>query len=108
MGDSRSSCHVCNDPSLLWDIRVRDDPILLRQTLGELKLYVTGTVKLECQKKEGIHEIPQLYNTLYIPQAKVDLFSLQKMRKAYYWVVESHRIGIADPQREWLVRGEHR
>ena len=97
LGDSGASRHVCNDMSLLWDVKVREDPIILRQLSGKLEVYVTGTIKLECMDKEGVPVILQLYNTLYIPQAKVCLFSLQKTRVAHYRVVQKNKIGI-----EWI------
>ena len=36
LGDSRASGHVRGDLNLLWDVKVREEPILLRQVLGEL------------------------------------------------------------------------
>ena len=63
----------------MWDVQVRDDPILLRHLAGEMKVYTTGTVKLESRDKDDNDE---LVNTMYIPQARVNLFSTQKMRKA--------------------------
>lgn len=95
--DSRASRHVCNDLSLTWDVRVRDNSILLRQLPRELEVYVTMTVKSECQNKVGVPVVLQLYNTLYTPQAKGNLFSLQKMKKAHYRVVQPQRIGT-----EWI------
>ena len=53
---------------------------------GEVKVYVTGTVKAECEDKEGVTVVLNLHNTPYIPSANVNLFSLQKMRKADYLV----------------------
>ena len=67
-----------------------EEPILLRQLLGKIEVYVTGTVKLECKNKEGESVV---YNTLYIPQANVCLFSLQKMREAHYRIVQPQPIG---------------
>ena len=31
LGDSGASRHVCNDLGLMWDVKVHEDPILLRQ-----------------------------------------------------------------------------
>ena len=67
LGDSGASRHVCNDMSLKRNVKVREDPIALRQLSGQLEVYVTGTIKLECKDKEGVLVILQLYNTLYIP-----------------------------------------
>ena len=86
LGDSGASRHVCNDLGLMWEVKVHEDPILLRQLSGEIKVHVTGTVKLECQDKEGVPVVLNLHNTLFIPLAKVNLFSLQKMRMADYLV----------------------
>ena len=47
--------------------------------------------------KEGVPLILQLYNTPYIPQAKVCLFILQKTRVAHYRVVQKNKIGL-----EWI------
>jgi len=97
LGDSGASRHVCTNLSLMWDVVVREDPILLRQLSGELKVFVTGTVKLECHDKEGESVELSLYNVLFIPQAKVNLLSLQKLRKANYRVEQPQRIGT-----EWI------
>ena len=61
----------------MFEIGFTHKSSISRWTL-QLEVYVTGTVKLECMDKEGVPVILQLYNTLYIPQAKVCLFSLQK------------------------------
>lgn len=49
---------------------------------------------LECKNEEGDSVVLQLFDILYIPQAKVCLLSLQKMRKAHYKVVQQQQIGI--------------
>ena len=36
LGDSRALHHVCNDMSLKWDIKVRDDPIMHTHLSREL------------------------------------------------------------------------
>ena len=43
VGDFGASRRVRNDLSLLWDVRVRENPIFLRQLSAELKVYVVGT-----------------------------------------------------------------
>lgn len=108
LGDSGASRHVCNDMSLLWDVKVREDPILLRQLSKQVDVYMTGTVKLECTDKEGVLVILQLFDTLYIRQANVCLFSLQKMQKAHCRLVEQQTYrNVVDPKRERALRGEH-
>ena len=47
LGDTGALRHVCNDLSLMWDVRTREKPILLRQLVGDLHVYTTRTVKLE-------------------------------------------------------------
>ena len=74
--NSGASRHVYNGMSLLWDVVEREEPILLRLLSGKIEVYVTGTVKLECKNKEEESVVLNLYNTLFIPQAKVCLFSL--------------------------------
>ena len=91
---------MCNDLSLMWDVKIRDDPILLRHLSGEIKVYVTKKVKLECQNGEGVPQVLELNNTPYIPQAKVNFFSLQKMRKAHYRVTQKHKVGTQWIQNE--------
>ena len=87
--------------SLLWDVVDREEPILLRQLLGKIEVYVAGTVKLECKNKEGESVVLNLYNTLYIPQANVFIFSLQKMREAHYRIVQPQPIGT-----DWIQSEE--
>ena len=43
-----ASRHVCNVMSLMQDVRTREKPILLRQLVGDIHVYTTGTVQLEC------------------------------------------------------------
>ena len=43
LGDFGASRHVCNDLGLMWDVKVHEDPVLLRQLSGEMEVHVTGT-----------------------------------------------------------------
>ena len=79
---------------------MRDDPILLRQLAGEMKVYTTGTVKLESRDKDKNPVLLELVDTMYIPQARVNLFSTQKMRKANIRVDSPFKIGRAWIQNE--------
>lgn len=76
LGDFGASHHVYDDLSLIWYVRVRNDPILIKQRLGEFMVYLTRTVRFECLNKEGVLVVSQLYITSYIPQFKVNMFSL--------------------------------
>ena len=53
LGDTGASRHVCNDLSLMVDVRTREKPILLRQLVGDIRVYTTGTVKLDCPDGKG-------------------------------------------------------
>ena len=46
LGDTGASRHVCNDLSLMRDVRTRQKPIVLRQLVGDIEVYKTGTVQL--------------------------------------------------------------
>ena len=84
LGDTGASRHICNYLSLMRDVRTREKPILLRQLVGDIHVYTTGTVHLDCPKNLGGRTVVSLLDTCYIPDAKVNLFSLQKLRKSFY------------------------
>ena len=86
--DSGSSHHVCNDYEMMWDIKHLDEPILLLGLLGENKITQEGTVKLECWDKDGNSTELHLLNTLRVPRAKTNLFSMQIGRKAGFRIVQ--------------------
>ena len=79
---------------------MRDDLILVRQLAGELKVYTTGTVKLESRDKDDNPVMLKLVDTMYIPQARVNLLSTQEMRKANIRVDSPFNIGRAWIQNE--------
>ena len=58
-----------------------------------MKVYTIGTVKIDCKDKSGTHVLVELYDIVFSPQAKVNLVSLQKMRKAEYIIVQPPKIG---------------
>ena len=92
-GDTESSRHVSTDLSLMWDVRTREKPILLRQLVGDIEVYTTGTGHLECPNDSGGTTVVSLFETCYIPDAKVNLFSLQKLRKALHVTEQGDRLG---------------
>ena len=51
LGDTGASRHVCNDLSLMRDVRTRQKPIVLRQLVGDIEVYKTGTVQLDCPQQ---------------------------------------------------------
>ena len=76
LGDTGASRHVCKDLFLMQDVRTREKPILLRQLVGDIHVYTTGTVQLDCPNNSRGSTVVILINTCYIPDAKVNLFSL--------------------------------
>ena len=48
LGDTGASRHVCNDLFLMQEVQTREKPILLRHLAGDIHVYTTGTVQLEC------------------------------------------------------------
>ena len=93
LGDTRASRHVCNDVSLMHDVRTREKPILLRELVGDIHVYTTGTAQLECPNDLGGSTVVNLLDTCYIPDAKVNLFSLQKLRKSLYVTEQGDQLG---------------
>ena len=63
LGDTGASRHVCNDLSLMWDVRMREKPILLRQLVGDLHVYTAGTVKLEFPNLSGGSSVVSMLET---------------------------------------------
>ena len=64
LSDTGAFRHVCNDHSLMWDVVTRREPIVLRQLVADLKVYTTGTVKLQCWSPEGKPVVMNMLNTL--------------------------------------------
>ena len=93
LGDTGLSCRVCTNLSLMWDVPTWEKPILLRQLVGDIEVYTTGTVQLECPNDSGGTTVVSLLKTCYIPDAKVNLFSLQKLRKALYVTEQEDKLG---------------
>ena len=93
LGDTGASRHVCNDLSLMQDVRTREKPILIRQLVGDIHVYTTGTVQLDRPNNSGGSTLVSLFDTCYIPDAKVNLFSLQKLRKSLYVTKQGEKLG---------------
>ena len=93
LGDTGASRHVCNDLSLMEDVRTRKKPIMLQQLVVDIHVYTTETVQLECPNDSRGSTIVSLLDTCYIPDAKVNLFSLHKLRKSLYVTEQGDRLG---------------
>ena len=93
LGDTGASRHVCNDLSLMRDVRTRHKPIVLRQLVGDIQVYKTGTVQLDCPNNSRGSTTVSLLDTCYIPEAKVNLFSLQKLRKSLHITEQGENLG---------------
>ena len=88
LADSGAGRHVCNDLSLMWDVSEMAESVRLVGLLGEANVRFEGTVKLECVDDWGKPVVLHLYNTLFVPEANTNLFSLQRVRKADYTIVQ--------------------
>ena len=84
LGDTGASRHVCNNVSLMRDVCTREKPILLQQLVGEIHVYTTGTVQLDYPNNSRGTTVVSPIDTCYISDAKVNLFTLQKLRKSLY------------------------
>ena len=71
LGDTGGFRHVCNDLTLMRDLRTREKPIVLRQLFGDIKVYTTGTVQLDCPKNFGGSTFVSLLDTCYIPDVRI-------------------------------------
>ena len=93
LGDTGALRHVCNDLSLMRDVRTREKPILLRHLVGDIHVYTTGAVQLICPNNSRGSTVVSLLDTCYIPDAKVNLFSFQKLRKSLYMTEQEEKLG---------------
>ena len=66
LGDMGASRHVCNDLSLMQDVRTREKPILLRHLVGDIHVYTAKTVQLKCPNDSGGSTVVSLLDTFYI------------------------------------------
>ena len=89
LADSGASLHVCNDLNLMWSVSQLEESKRLKGLSGEVEVNFEGTVKLECLDDWGGPVVLHLYNTLFVPEAVTNLFSLQKVRKAKYIIVQA-------------------
>ena len=58
-----------------------------------LHVYTSGTVKLECPNLFGGSTVVNMLETCFIPEAKVNVFSLQKLRKTLYVTEHQDQLG---------------
>ena len=65
LGDTGASRHVRNDLSLMQDVRTREKPILLRNLVGDIHVYTTGIVQLECPNDSRQHNRQPPRHLLY-------------------------------------------
>ena len=88
LADSGAGRHVCNDLSLMWDVKELEDPVRLVGLVDAVDVHIGGTVKLECLDDWGGPVVLHLYETLFVPESGSNLFSLQKVRIANYTIVK--------------------
>ena len=88
------------------DIHTREKPIVLRQLVGDIKVYTTGTVRHDCLDNSRGSTVVSLLDTCYIPEAKVNLFSLQNLKKSLYVTEQGEHLRtqwVRNPQGEYLM-----
>ena len=93
LADSGASRHICNDLRMLWDVRQLPEPIIVRQLVGEVPVVQSGTVKIQCENECGEVVQIDLHDALYVPDLRVNLFSIQRMRQASIRLQYSSEIG---------------
>lgn len=89
LADSGAGLHVCNNLNLMWSVKHLEEPKRIIGLSGEVEVNFEGTVKLECLDDWGGPVVLHLYNTLFVPEAVTNLFSLQKVRKENYIIVQA-------------------
>ena len=103
LADSGAGMHVCTNLSLMWDVTKSSEPVVLKQLAGEVLADQVGTVKLEFTDESGLPVLVHLFDTLYVAKATTNLFSLQKLRKANYRIVQPKWLGT-----QWIMNKKGR
>ena len=93
LADSGASRHICNDLRMLWDVKQLPEPIIVRQLVGEVPVVQSGIVKIQCENECGEVVQIDLHDALYVPDLRVNLFSIQRMRQASIRLQYSSEIG---------------
>ena len=55
-------------------------PIIVRQLVREVSVTQSGTMKIQCENEKGEVVQIDLYDVLFVPDLRVNLFSIQRMR----------------------------
>ena len=106
LADSGSSQHVCNDLNMLWDVKQLEEQMTLQALVGESTVTHEGTVKLQCEGGARDVTVLHLFNTLYVPRAHTNIFSLQMMRKAGYRIVQDTWLPTVDNNEAFIKNSE--
>ena len=93
LADSGASRHICNDLRMLWDVRQLPEPVIVRQLVGEVPVTQSGTVKIQCENECGEVVQIDLQDALFVPDLRVNIFSIQRMRQASIRLEYSTDIG---------------
>lgn len=78
--ESGASRHIFNDMIMLWDVRQLDTPVIVRQMVGQVPVTLCGAVRIECESESGQVVLIDLHDALVVPDLRVNLLSIQKMR----------------------------
>ena len=101
LADSGSTRHICNDLCMFWDVRDLETPVIVRQLVGQIEVKQSGTVKIECENEAGEIVIIDLENTLFVPDLRVNLLSIQQMRISEARLVYPVKLGTI-----WILNSE--
>ena len=73
--------------------------------MGQVTVTHCGTVRVECENEAGQIVLIDLHDTSFVPDLKVNLFSIQKMRHALVrleYPVEMGTIWMLNNQNEYI------
>ena len=79
--DTGASEHVCNDLSKFTTYVARDDLPFISTVGGPVRPLGKGTCTINSLKSNGSVRVLECYNTLYMPQSPVNLYSGLKLNK---------------------------
>ena len=93
LADSGASHHLCTDYESFSEVSRMEKAATIHQVHGTVAVHEWGTVLLACKGEGSSESIITLKDVLYVPQLRVNLFSIQKLRQAHYIPVYNERRG---------------
>lgn len=81
VADSGADYHMSGDRSLFRTIEKVPNRFFVKQIKGEVDIKEWGSILLRTDKGDGVNGDLELKEVLYLPGMKVNIFSLQRIRK---------------------------